>query len=83
MRPINSLKPHWSCTCSLASVETMLMSLGSKELNELAASQESTEISCHYCKNNYTISPERLLALSISAGAQAATVKPSNSDDLN
>jgi molecular chaperone Hsp33 len=83
MRPVNSLKPHWSCTCSLASVETMLMSLGSKELNELAASQESTEICCHYCKNNYTISPERLLALSISAAANAATAKPSNSDDFN
>lgn len=83
MRPVNSLRPHWSCSCSLASVEAMLISLGSKELHDLAASQENTEVSCHYCKSNYVISPERLHALSLSAGINATRMKPSDSDDFH
>lgn len=75
VRPIQSVLPVWQCTCSMASVEAMLLSLEPRELASMAASDQPAEISCHYCGTTYRIDPERLSALSLSAAAAQATDK--------
>ena len=53
----------YKCTCSRERMERALISLGKKELEDLARDEE-TEISCDFCKSAYkfTSSQIRLLA---------------------
>jgi molecular chaperone Hsp33 len=76
VRPVNSIQPVWQCTCSLANVESMLLSLQHHELASMAASKEPAEINCHYCATTYRIEPERLQALSLSASAPGSHPMP-------
>lgn len=78
VRPVNSIKPTWQCTCSEGSVESMLLSLGTAELVAMAAKEEPIEINCHYCQSNYIISSERLRTLSLSPEASALPNQNSN-----
>ena len=72
VRPVNSILPVWQCTCSMASVESMLLTLDPRELVSMASAKEPLDILCHYCGTNYHIDPERLnsLSLSVAAGAR-------------
>lgn len=54
------------CGCSLEKVERALLSLGTNELTEMAASGSGAEVSCEFCRRRYqleTAELERLIAL--------------------
>ncbi|MEN9530448.1 MAG: hypothetical protein RI932_2321 [Pseudomonadota bacterium] len=63
VRAINSINPSWGCTCSSASVETMLKKLGSAELLSMADEGNPAEIRCHYCNKNFNVEVARLKEL--------------------
>jgi molecular chaperone Hsp33 len=43
----------YQCNCSRERMERNLLSLGMKDLEELAAEQEETELVCHFCESKY------------------------------
>lgn len=54
----------YKCRCSRERTERMLISLGKKELTQLAEeSEEDTEILCHFCGKKYYFSKEELKGL--------------------
>jgi molecular chaperone Hsp33 len=55
----------FQCTCSREKIERALVSLGRKELAEMAAQEEGTEVTCEFCRQVWQLSRqdlERLLA---------------------
>lgn len=58
-RPVRSVNPKWSCSCSQESVERMLLSLPLDELQDMVRKAEPLDIQCHYCSTRYAVSNER------------------------
>lgn len=54
---------EYKCNCSKERVSKALISLGKEELDSMAAENESTEISCHFCDKKYVFSPTELKKL--------------------
>lgn len=52
----------YKCNCSKERVKTALVSLGKKELNELAEDSE-TEICCHFCSKKYVYTSDEIRSL--------------------
>ena len=48
------------CNCSKKRMERALVSLGSKELDDIIKDGESIELHCHFCNSNYSFSIEEL-----------------------
>ncbi len=59
----------FSCDCSRERLERVLLSLGGRELGELAARSEPTRLQCHFCQAAYEFAPNQIAALMQSAGA--------------
>jgi len=59
----------FKCTCSLERMERGLLTLGAKELTELANEQESVSTQCHFCGAEYHFSRGEMLRLLQSVGA--------------
>jgi molecular chaperone Hsp33 len=51
----------YRCTCSRERTEQILLSLGRKELERLAAEEDTVEVKCHFCDAVYRISAAELL----------------------
>ena len=59
---------EYRCTCSLERMERNLMTLGEKDLRELAEDQNGIELCCHFCNQKYQFTQtdtQRLLAESL------------------
>ncbi len=54
---------EYKCNCSKERVSKALISLGKEELDSMAAENEPTEISCHFCDKKYVFSPSELKKL--------------------
>lgn len=54
---------RWGCSCSRERMEKALISLGRKDLGELAQDPEGAELSCHFCHSHYRFTPAELSAL--------------------
>jgi len=54
---------RFSCPCSIAQIEEVLISLGEQEVRALLNDQPQIEVSCEYCRQVYRFSPEQALAL--------------------
>lgn len=54
---------YYKCNCSKERIETALITLGTKELNEMADEGEDIEIKCHFCDKAYKLSPNELRIL--------------------
>lgn len=50
----------FSCNCSKERVSRALVSLGSKELEDIIADGEPIELNCHFCNTNYDFSIDEL-----------------------
>ena len=62
---MDDLEAHFRCDCSKQRVERALISMGRKELQEMADEEKEQEICCHFCGKKYSFSPadlKRLLA---------------------
>lgn len=70
MMVLNGLNPNvlddfevnYRCDCSRERVENALISLGKKDLMELAEDEETT-INCHFCNKKYTFSSDEIKKL--------------------
>lgn len=60
---LDEAEVHYRCDCSRERTERVLTALGKEELTKLAAEGKSVDVNCHFCKKQYTFTPEELLAL--------------------
>ena len=51
---------RFHCNCSKERVETALISIGRKELNEMIQEGKPIEMNCHFCNTNYNFTVEEL-----------------------
>ncbi|MBQ7740152.1 MAG: Hsp33 family molecular chaperone HslO [Eubacterium sp.] len=58
---------EYKCNCSKERVENALISTGEENLKEMAASEENTEVECHFCDKKYTFTPKDIEKLLKSA----------------
>jgi molecular chaperone Hsp33 len=63
LRAIKSIKPTWSCSCSMDSIEAMILRLQESDRAELLEKAEPLDIRCHYCSKHYEVPFERLQIL--------------------
>lgn len=54
---------NYRCDCSREKMETALMSLGKKELMDIADEEGQAELVCHFCNSRYSFDKVELLAL--------------------
>lgn len=54
-RPIN-----YQCNCSRERMERNLLSLGKRDLLEIAAEKKETELVCHFCRSKYVFQPAEI-----------------------
>lgn len=48
------------CDCSREKMEKALITLGRTDLEEIAAENETTTMTCHFCRSEHHFSPERI-----------------------
>ncbi|MBE6954818.1 MAG: Hsp33 family molecular chaperone HslO [Ruminococcaceae bacterium] len=65
---LESTPVEYRCYCSQDRVERTLLSLGRKELEEIAADNEDVHIQCQFCDVDYCFTPERVRQLLESLG---------------
>ena len=63
---LDEAEPVYKCYCSRERVEQALVSVGKKELLQMAQ-DEVTELSCHFCGKKYCFSPEEVRRLAEAA----------------
>lgn len=51
---------EFNCTCSRPQVQSMLKTLGRKELEEMAEKDEPTTVTCEFCKERYSFTGKEL-----------------------
>ena len=54
---------EYKCNCSKERIEKALLSMGKKELSEMAEEMEKAEIACHFCDKKYVFTKAELKAL--------------------
>lgn len=54
---------RYTCSCSRDRMERNMISIGAKDLRELAEEQEKTELVCHFCDKKYHFSAAELLEM--------------------
>lgn len=58
--PLDESTPAYKCDCSRERTEGVLISLGKKELDNIADDGKDISISCHFCGKEYIFSPEEI-----------------------
>ena len=54
---------EYKCNCSREKTEKVLLSLSDEERQNLAESNEDTEVNCHFCGAKYTFTPDEIKEL--------------------
>ncbi len=54
---------RFECRCNLRRIVEMLRSLPEEERRELAGREETTTVTCEYCRKSYSFTPDELAAL--------------------
>ncbi len=73
----DNMQVSFQCDCSRERVEKVLLSLGKKELQELADEGKEVELHCHFCNKRYAFSAEEVRAL-MEAGSVRRDEKKDN-----
>lgn len=60
---LSEYEPDYICGCSKDKVQRMLISLGKEELEDIAKSEDITEVSCHFCNERYIFTREEIYEL--------------------
>ncbi|MDR2933222.1 MAG: Hsp33 family molecular chaperone HslO [Oscillospiraceae bacterium] len=60
---LSAVETAYRCDCTRERVEKALISLGEKELLEMADEQPVTEVACHFCNKKYRFGPQDLRVL--------------------
>lgn len=57
---LDTASPVYKCDCSRRRTEKILISLGEKELRDMAAEGKETSVCCHFCGKEYVFTPNEL-----------------------
>jgi molecular chaperone Hsp33 len=68
---LDSAEVGYKCDCSRERTERILISLGEKELSDIAAEGKDTSVCCHFCGKEYVFTPEEILKLKESSKENA------------
>ena len=65
---LEKVPTRFHCGCSKNRVEKAIVSLGEKDLRELADEGKPIEVNCHFCNTAYTFTAQELEAILIRSG---------------
>ena len=60
---LDTAQPVYHCDCSRERTERVLISIGKKELEEIAAEGKDTAVCCHFCGKEYVFTPQEIAGL--------------------
>lgn len=63
VKVLETMDVQFNCTCSRERIESVLISLGKTELEQIREEEEETEVHCHFCNERYKFSKEDITNL--------------------
>ncbi|RWQ69724.1 redox-regulated molecular chaperone HslO [Bacillus cereus] len=63
VKVLETMDVQFNCTCSRERIESVLVSLGKTELEQVREEEEETEVHCHFCNERYKFSKEDITNL--------------------
>ncbi|MGG0304068.1 redox-regulated molecular chaperone HslO [Bacillus albus] len=63
VKVLETMDVQFNCTCSRERIESVLISLGKTELEQVREEEEETEVHCHFCNERYKFSKEDITHL--------------------
>ena len=60
---LRHMTPVWTCQCSRERVSQALVALGTHELRQIVAEQQSEQVRCEFCATAYLFTPPELVHL--------------------
>ncbi|WP_436866477.1 redox-regulated molecular chaperone HslO [Bacillus fungorum] len=63
VKVLETMDIQFNCTCSRERIESVLISLGKTELEQVREEEEETEVHCHFCNERYKFSKEDITNL--------------------
>ncbi|WIY61421.1 redox-regulated molecular chaperone HslO [Bacillus arachidis] len=63
VKVLETMDVQFNCTCSRERIESVLISLGKKELEQVREEEDETEVHCHFCNERYRFSKEDITNL--------------------
>ncbi|EOO05913.1 chaperonin [Bacillus cereus str. Schrouff] len=63
VKVLEAMDVQFNCTCSRERIESVLISLGKTELEQIREEEEETEVHCHFCNERYKFSKEDITNL--------------------
>lgn len=60
---LDTNKVSYKCDCSRERTERILLSIGAKELEEIASEGNDTSVCCHFCGKKYVFTPDEITKL--------------------
>lgn len=67
---LDTASPAYKCDCSRQRTEKVLISVGKKELDSIAAEGKDTEVCCHFCGKKYVFTPAEIAVLANNASSE-------------
>ncbi|PEO00597.1 redox-regulated molecular chaperone HslO [Bacillus toyonensis] len=63
VKVLETMDVQFNCTCSRERIESVLISLGKTELEQIREEEEETEVHCHLCNERYKFSKEDITSI--------------------
>ncbi|MGS2750243.1 redox-regulated molecular chaperone HslO [Bacillus zanthoxyli] len=63
VKVLETMDVQFNCTCSRERIESVLISLGKTELEQIREEEEETEVHCHFCNERYKFSKEYITSI--------------------
>lgn len=63
VKVLETMDVQFNCTCSRERIESVLISLGKAELEQIRGEEEETEVHCHFCNERYKFSKDDIKQL--------------------
>jgi len=63
VKVLETMDVQFNCTCSRERIESVLISLGKTELEQVREEEEETEVHCHFCNERYKFSKQEITNL--------------------
>ncbi|WP_283746957.1 redox-regulated molecular chaperone HslO [Bacillus cereus] len=63
VKVLETMDVQFNCTCSRERIESVLISLGKAELEQIRAEEEETGVHCHFCNERHKFAKEDITSL--------------------
>ncbi|PDY76890.1 redox-regulated molecular chaperone HslO [Bacillus cereus] len=63
VKVLETMDVQFNCTCSRERIESVLISLGKTELEQIREEEEETEVHCHFCNERYKFAKKDITSL--------------------